>query len=173
MIIMAALPAVVRTRKCQMPTRARGTPTHEGVISRYRASNNALVLHPCSISARGRAHTCVHVHAEVFAGAVLEGVLLAELVEDVGGVKAGVVAELARDYLQGARKRDHEQLLPPGYRARVVPQPPAGIKGVLPLSSRYDRCSRARFPLAALSRWHSHMQECARKLAKASNHLCC
>ncbi len=72
-----------------------------------------------------RGVTCADIDAKVLAGAVLEGVLLAQLVEHVGGVKAGVVAELARDDLQGARKRDHEQLLPPRDRARMVSQPPA------------------------------------------------
>lgn len=69
--------------------------------------------------------TCVDINAKVLAGAVLEGVLLAQLVEHVGGVEAGVVAELTRDDLQGARECDHEQLLPPRNRARMVSQPPA------------------------------------------------
>lgn len=84
-----------------------------------------VVQNPACKADEANAGTCVDVNAKVLARAVLEGMLLAQLVEDVGGIEACVVAELARDDLQSARKRDHEQLLPARYRARMVPQPPA------------------------------------------------
>lgn len=46
----------------------------------------------------------------------------AELVEDVGGVEAGVVAELAGDDLQGLGVGADQQLLLAGDGPRVVPQ---------------------------------------------------
>ena len=47
---------------------------------------------------------------------------LPQLVEDVGGVKAGVVAELAWDDLEGFGHGSDQQLLLTGDGARVVPQ---------------------------------------------------
>ena len=49
-------------------------------------------------------------------------VFLAQFVEDVGGVKAGVVAELARNDLEGLRHRADQQLLLARDGARVVAQ---------------------------------------------------
>ena len=85
----------------------------------------------CSRSAGVRAGgdnglASVHVHAKVLAGAVLERMLLAQLVQYVCCVKAGVVAELAGDDLQGLCICIDNQLRLAGYRPGVVPQIPAG-----------------------------------------------
>lgn len=50
------------------------------------------------------------------------GVFGAQLVEDVGGVKAGVVAQLAGDDLQSFGVRSDEQLLLPRNGPGVIPQ---------------------------------------------------
>ena len=74
---------------------------------------------------RAMERTIVDVHAEVAPGAVLVRVLLAQLVQHVGGVEAGVVAQLARDDLQRLGKRVDEELGLARDRARVVAQLPA------------------------------------------------
>lgn len=50
------------------------------------------------------------------------GVFRAQLVEDVGGVEAGVVAQLPGNDLQGFGVRSDEQLLLPGNGPGVIPQ---------------------------------------------------
>ena len=50
------------------------------------------------------------------------GVLLTQLVEYVGGVEAGVLAQLARYDLEGARQRRYDHLLLAGNGARVLAQ---------------------------------------------------
>lgn len=62
----------------------------------------------CGAGPAGR--TRVDIHAEVAPRAVLQRVLLAQLIQHVSGVKAGVVAQLARDDLQRLGKRVDEQL---------------------------------------------------------------
>ena len=61
----------------------------------------------------------------------------AQLVQDVGGVEAGVVAQLSGDDLQGLGVRSDQQLLLPGDGPGIVPQ----VLGQLHLdgsSARYD-----------------------------------
>lgn len=48
--------------------------------------------------------------------------LRSQLVEDVGGVEAGVVAQLPGDDLQGLGVRSDQQLLFPGDSPGVIPQ---------------------------------------------------
>lgn len=50
------------------------------------------------------------------------GVFRTQLVEDVGGVEAGVVAQLAGDDLQGLGVRSDQQLLLPRDGPGVIPQ---------------------------------------------------
>jgi len=50
------------------------------------------------------------------------GVLLAQLVENVGGIETGVVAQLARNDLQALGDGSNQQLLLTGNGARIVPQ---------------------------------------------------
>lgn len=64
------------------------------------------------------------VDAEVLSGLVLERVLLAELVQDVGRVKARIVTELTWDDLECLRVRIDEQLRLARYRPGVVSQIP-------------------------------------------------
>ena len=71
------------------------------------------------------AHACVDVDAEMLPRAVLGCVLLAQHVQHIRGVKAGVVAELARDDLQRLGISNHELLPAARNRARMVAQDPA------------------------------------------------
>ncbi len=84
---------------------------------------------PAAAGRRARAgaprRTCVDIHAKVAPGAVLQRVLLAQLVEHVGGVEAGVVAQLPRDDLQCLGERVDEELRLARDGARVVAQLPA------------------------------------------------
>eukprot|EP00959_Pyramimonas_sp_CCMP1952_P084189 1761005-Pyramimonas_sp.AAC.1 len=68
--------------------------------------------------------TRVHVHSEETTFTIGQRVLLAQLVENIGGIKASIVGELARDHLESLGKGINKEL---GFACNgtgVVPQVP-------------------------------------------------